>query len=403
MASTSMSMPTPLLDDSSASSLSDYALTSDELPRTKTSPNLSHQQRVLITAALIIFTIAFCAGLGIYLIVERADPPPSPSDFSSSSSSAAPALDSTSPPSPPSPPSLSSSGAFPTSAPPFSPPVAPNVTCAPSLSPAGCLRRYLSAYGLTAYIVPSNDEHNSEYVADADKRREFISNFTGSAGTALIIDLPQQLNRLWTDSRYAIQVEQELDPSEWAWSSAGTGQLQSWVIANLQGATIGIDPSLMSASVFTSQASAYAAAGITFTGVLPNLVDLVWGPARPEASQARLFSLWANVTGETVQQKVARVKGFMTPQRCTAMVVSALDDIAWVTNLQRERHRGDPRVHLLPRHHQHHHHCLCRPQQDGRRHGLRQGERHHVQTLRHGLSQTSDYSTNPSPPPPECG
>ena len=244
-------------------------------------------RRAVITAALIVFTIAFCAAIGIYLLIGRAE---------------------ASPPSPPPSPPLNS-------------------------SPVTQLRYLLPHYNLTAYIVPSNDAHNSEYVPDQDKRRQFISNFTGSAGTALVINIPGQLNRLWTDSRYELQVEMQLNPAEWAWSIGGS--LQTWAIANLpKGSVIGIDPWLISATAFATQSAQYAAANLTLVAVQDNLVDIIWGAARPAASDAQLFTLPLNVTGETVASKVSRVRATWAAQRASAMVVTALDDIAWMTNMR---------------------------------------------------------------------
>ena len=243
--------------------------------------------RAVVTATLITFTVAFCAAIGVYLLVARASPSPSPP-----------------------------------------PPIPP-----PHSSPATQLRYLLPAYNLTAYIVPSNDAHNSEYVPEQDKRRQFVTNFTGSAGTALIIDLPGQLNRLWTDSRYELQVQTQLNPAEWAWSITGTPQ--AWAIANLPpGSAIGIDPSLISATAFAAQSAQLAAANLSLVAVPTNLVDLIWGAARPAASDAQLFTLPLNVTGESVEGKVARVRATWPAQRVSAMVVSALDDIAWLTNMR---------------------------------------------------------------------
>ena len=298
----SSSKSAPLLDASpAASSDTSYStLTSDESVTPKSLLHFPRHMRVVVTASLIIFTIAFCAGLGIYLLIARIDPETPP------------------PPNPEPQPPL-------------------HVNCDPSLTPAGCLRLYLAAYSLTAYIVPSNDAHNSEYVADCDKRRQFISNFTGSAGTALVVNLPGQLNRMYTDSRYELQVASELDPKEWWWTAGGGGggSYQTWAIANLpKGSTIGIDPSLITAAAFATQSGTYAAAGLTLVAVQQNLVDLVWGAARPAASMAPMFVLPLNVTGETVASKLARVRVTFAAQRCVAMVVTALDDIGWMTNMR---------------------------------------------------------------------
>ena len=277
----------PLLDNTTASD--------DTI---KSSSHLSSYGRVLGSAVLGALVLAVCTGLGVYLFIARQSPP-SPSPF----------------PHPINPADL--------------------VTCAPHLSPASCLHLYMAAYNLTAYIVPSNDAHFSEYVAPSDQRRQFISNFTGSSGTALLVNSPTLLNRLFTDSRYELQAPAELNPTEWTWTASRDETPLSWSVAHLPpGSTIAIDPSLISAANFASQAAAYRAAGLTFVPLLDNLVDRVWGVSKPQAGQEPLFALWANVTGETVQQKATRIRALFTTPRCSAIVVTALDDIAWATNLR---------------------------------------------------------------------
>ena len=279
-----------LLRSSSTSSTSDDAALTDSPSSTVPSRSWAPKQtrQALITATLIVCTVAFCIAIGVYLLVGRVDPPAPP------------------PPSP-----------------------TPNT----NLSPASQLRSLLPHYNLTAYIIPSTDAHNSEYVPDADKRRQFISNFTGSAGTALVINLPHQLNQVFTDARYELQAAIELDPTEWAWHIGGS--VQAWAVTNLpRGSTLGIDPFLISSTAFASQAAVYAANNMSLVAVPTNLVDIVWGAARPAASEAPLFPLPLNVTGATVAEKLARVRATWAAQRVSAMVVTALDDIAWLTNLR---------------------------------------------------------------------
>ena len=110
------------------------------------------------------------------------------------------------------------------------------------------LRASLSRLRLDALIVGSADAHQSEYVCDRDLRRAFISNFTGSAGTALVC---QDKALLWTDGRYFLQAAQELS-DEWTLmrsGDAGVPELQPWLCTNMSsGARIGVDPYLMSAN-----------------------------------------------------------------------------------------------------------------------------------------------------------
>lgn len=78
------------------------------------------------------------------------------------------------------------------------------------------LQTLMKAEDVVFYVVPSEDAHQSEYIAPQDKRREFISGFSGSAGLVAVTTLPGEKHCLWTDGRYYTQAEQELDMASWA-------------------------------------------------------------------------------------------------------------------------------------------------------------------------------------------
>jgi Xaa-Pro aminopeptidase len=110
------------------------------------------------------------------------------------------------------------------------------------------LRGKLQELGVDGVIVGSGDAHQSEYVTEIDMRRAFISDFTGSSGTALIF---QNEAYLWTDGRYFLQATTQLS-SEWTLMKSGEPgvlELNDWIIANIpSGRTIGVDPFLIAAS-----------------------------------------------------------------------------------------------------------------------------------------------------------
>jgi Xaa-Pro aminopeptidase len=96
------------------------------------------------------------------------------------------------------------------------------------------LRAKMVGYGLDAYIIPSEDEHQSEYVANYDKRRGWISGFDGSAGVA-VVTLSKAA--LWTDSRYFIRAEEELDHDYWILQKSGepgVPSIENWLISVLE-------------------------------------------------------------------------------------------------------------------------------------------------------------------------
>ena len=114
------------------------------------------------------------------------------------------------------------------------------------------LRTKLENLGIDAFIVGSADAHFSEYVSDSEARREFISGFTGSAGTALVT---QDHALLWTDGRYFLSAASELS-SEWTLmkqGEKGVPELQDWLVSNLSSKKIvGVDASLYTASAATA-------------------------------------------------------------------------------------------------------------------------------------------------------
>jgi len=191
---------------------------------------------------------------------------------------------------------------------------------------------------LAAYIVPSCDAHNSEYLADIDSRRQYVSGFTGSAGTAVIT---KDKALLWTDGRYFLQAQTEMD-TNWTLMKDGlpeTLSKEDWIIANLEpGSNIGIDPILIPSQAWTVLNDKLEDAGYQLLAVEDNLVDLVWKedrdytwPSRPEND---VSLLGMEFTGRSWQNKVEEVREFLKEKKCQALVLTALDDVAWLLNLR---------------------------------------------------------------------
>lgn len=131
--------------------------------------------------------------------------------------------------------------------------------------------------GLSAYIVPSSDSHSSEYISERDKRREFVSGFSGSAGTAVVT---QDRALLWTDGRYFLQATQELDESQWQLMRDGlpeTPSIGDWLCRNLPpSSVVGIDTTLYQEDLYVSLASKLRENRLGLYHTKQNLVDLVW-------------------------------------------------------------------------------------------------------------------------------
>eukprot|EP00195_Chlamydomonas_chlamydogama_P009509 CAMPEP_0202892282 /NCGR_PEP_ID=MMETSP1392-20130828/2027_1 /ASSEMBLY_ACC=CAM_ASM_000868 /TAXON_ID=225041 /ORGANISM="Chlamydomonas chlamydogama, Strain SAG 11-48b" /LENGTH=683 /DNA_ID=CAMNT_0049576179 /DNA_START=304 /DNA_END=2355 /DNA_ORIENTATION=- len=189
--------------------------------------------------------------------------------------------------------------------------------------------------GVHAYIVPTEDPHMSEYIADCFKRREYLSKFTGSAGTVVVT---QEQALLWTDGRYFLQASQELG-KEWVLMKAGTPgcpDLEDWLASNLpEGGRVGIDPYLHTVDAVRRLQRKVEEAGRHVVPLLAdgNLVDKAWPeqPARPDAPLRVHPAEWA---GQSVGEKVAALRTQMRGVKAGALLVTMLDEVAWLMNLR---------------------------------------------------------------------
>ena len=202
---------------------------------------------------------------------------------------------------------------------------------------------------LAAYIVPSSDAHASEYVAEHDKRRAFLCGFTGSAGTAVVTGTEALL---WTDGRYFLAAQQQLAPGLWRLMKdrlRGTPSVEDWLAGALpRGARVGLDPRLFSvAGVRRLQARlAQAGAALDTSAARGNLVDAVWGSEagrfeggaptapQPPPPSAPAFVHPVRFAGASLEEKLARVRAALRIEGCAALVVAALDEVAWLLNLR---------------------------------------------------------------------
>lgn len=186
---------------------------------------------------------------------------------------------------------------------------------------------------LHAYIIPSSDAHSSEYVADCDQFRAFISGFTGSSGTAVVT---HDRACLWTDARYYLQAFQQLDEN-WTLmkeSEPSTPSLPIWLSKNLpNGSNVGVDPRLFMLFTWTTLKRQLVKNGHNIIPVLTNLTSIIW-PERPIRPSNKVFPLGIEYTGKPISEKLECIVQHMKEKNCTALVISTLDDIAWTLNLR---------------------------------------------------------------------
>ncbi|KAJ3872211.1 peptidase M24, structural domain-containing protein [Lentinula edodes] len=191
-----------------------------------------------------------------------------------------------------------------------------------------------------AYVVPSEDQHGSEYIASCDERRAWISGFNGSAGCA-IITLDKAL--MFTDGRYFLQASQQMDRN-WELMKQGLPGVPTWqdyLTNNLPASSrIGIDPTLIaendSKSLSGSRKQAESKGSQTLVPLTTNLVDLIWGSDRPPRPKNAVVPLDEKYSGESVTSKLNRLASAVSSNTPAplAFVLTALDDIAWLFNLR---------------------------------------------------------------------
>ena len=198
------------------------------------------------------------------------------------------------------------------------------------------LREVMRREHLSAFIFPSTDPHQGEYIPDHWKGREFISGFNGSAGTAVVT---MTSAALWTDSRYFIAAEQQLKGTEFQLMKLkmpGTPTIPQWLgseLRNVRSPEVGLDGMVNSVSeVKELIAELRKEGGITLRTNLDPLA-LIWKdrPAIP-SNKVEIFPL--ERAGETAHDKIARIRRALREQHADGMLMTALDDIAWTLNLR---------------------------------------------------------------------
>ncbi|CEM10978.1 unnamed protein product [Vitrella brassicaformis CCMP3155] len=194
------------------------------------------------------------------------------------------------------------------------------------------LRELMKERGVNVYVVGTRDAHNSEYTADRDARRAYVSGFDGSAGTALVT-MDKAL--LWTDGRYFLQAEQQLDGDHWALMKTGlpdTPTLEKWIDENVPDAVVGIDPYTTSISGLKQLKKQLKRKEVK--PINGNLVDEMWGADQPPMPCEPVFVHAEELAGRNTTEKLAGIRKKMKEKKCDLMVVTALDQVAWLLNLR---------------------------------------------------------------------
>ena len=200
------------------------------------------------------------------------------------------------------------------------------------------LREVMRREHLSAFIFPSTDAHQSEYVADHWQGRAWISGFNGSAGTAVVT---MRSAALWTDSRYFIAAEEQLRDTEFQLMKLkveGTPTISDWIASELsqnedECREVGLDGMVNSYNDTMALISDLRKAGGITVRTNFDPLKQIWmnRPAIPE-NPVEIQSL--NFAGETVDDKIQRIRKALREHHADGILVSALDDIAWTLNLR---------------------------------------------------------------------
>ncbi|KAL9090439.1 MAG: hypothetical protein Q9159_001969 [Coniocarpon cinnabarinum] len=187
----------------------------------------------------------------------------------------------------------------------------------------------------TGELVPSEDSHQSEYIAPCDARREFISGFSGSAGTAVIT---REKAALATDGRYFNQASKQLDQN-WTLLKQGLQDVptwQEWTAEQSDGnKLVGVDPTIITAADARKLAEKIKKkGGKDLVAVKDNLVDVVWSADRPARPNEKVAVLPMQYAGKSIQDKLIQVRKELDKKKCAGFIISMLDEIAWLYNLR---------------------------------------------------------------------
>lgn len=195
------------------------------------------------------------------------------------------------------------------------------------------LREKMEERKIDVYVVPTSDFHESEYVGGHFKAREFITGFTGSAGTAIIT---MDESGLWTDGRYFIQAEAQLEGSTvtlYKMGEEGVPTMEEFVKDKLpENGTLGFDGRVINGTLGDKFAEIVKEKKGTLS-VDEDLIDFIW-KERPMLPIEPAYILETKYTGASAEEKLERVRNEMKRKGADAHIITSLDDIAWLLNIR---------------------------------------------------------------------
>ena len=195
------------------------------------------------------------------------------------------------------------------------------------------LRKSMAERKIDAYVVPTSDFHESEYVGEYFKCRKFLTGFTGSAGTAVVTASEAYL---WTDGRYFVQAQKELTGSGFSLQKMGqehVPDIEEYLEQVLpQGGVLGFDGRVMNAQMVEKIKERLESeqASISFE---EDLIGQIWED-RPSLPEEPVWILEETYAGKPASQKILELRQQMEKAKATLHILTTVDDIAWLLNIR---------------------------------------------------------------------
>ncbi|WP_109808199.1 aminopeptidase P family protein [Sphingosinithalassobacter portus] len=193
------------------------------------------------------------------------------------------------------------------------------------------LRDQLKSQQLDGFVVPLTDEHMSEYVGDYAQRLAWLTGFQGSQGSAVV--LPQEA-AMFVDGRYTLQVREQVDGNDYQYVKIPDTSIADWLSEHApEGGRIGYDPWLHTRAWVEEATRALAERGAELVSVASNPIDAIWAD-KPAPSDAKLVVQTDMAAGKASAAKRAEIAEWLDKRKADAVVISALDSIAWTFNVR---------------------------------------------------------------------
>lgn len=193
------------------------------------------------------------------------------------------------------------------------------------------VRAAMAEQGLDGFLVPHEDEHQNEYLPEANDRLAWLTGFTGSAGAGVVM---KDRAAVFTDGRYTVQVKAQVDAGQFELRDLVDGGVPAYLEEAPKGAVIGYDPRLHSPDALATLRRAAAKAGAELKPVETNPVDLAWGAERPAQPTAPVVPHPERYCGESSASKRARIGQAIASAGADAAVLTAPASIAWLFNVR---------------------------------------------------------------------